>query len=205
MNIKLRLITRRFMRHNNVKGILCVALVVSGAWSAWTQTNAVPAFYVHFGAEGNRFLSARIHWGEPIFVGAGEYWDLKGHIELRGTNFFGDLMGGDGQQSQFYHGPMTLEKPCFAQGGAASGGAGPCFWFAISTNSDRYPIVERVRRELGLTNQPVNHPAVIRIHSPVVSTNAPEQIAPDTGLPQGHLLIDPTTGLPLRPKHTEGP
>lgn len=114
-----------------------------------------------------------------------------------------------GQQRQFYRGPMVLEKPCFAQGGLASGGAGPGFWFAISTNSDSRPIVEHIRMEFGFTNQPVN-PVQVRMNSASVYSNIPPRtnnafVNPVTGLPQGHLLIDPTTGLPLSQKHNKAP
>jgi hypothetical protein len=191
------------------KLIICLALILSGAWFASAQTNNLPAVYVHFGAEGDRFISTRVHLGEPIFVGAGDYWDLKGHIELRGTNFFGDLLGGNGQQSQFYRGPMVLGKPCFAQGGLASGGAGPGFWFVISTNSDSRPIVQHIRMEFGFTNQPVN-PVQVRMDSISIFSNSPPRtnnagVDPVTGLPPGHMLMNPTTGLPLRPKHNRAP
>lgn len=185
----------------NFKLLLGLALVLNRGWFAAAQTNTLPAFYVHFGAEGERFLSTRIQLGEAIFVGAGDYWALKGHIEMQGTNFFGGLLGETGQQSQFYQGPMSLEKPCFAQGGAASGGAGPCFWFVISTNSDSRPIVQHIRMEFGFTNQPTNHLAVFVAPSPVVVTNVPKPLAPDDCLPQSPVLIDPNTGLPLRPNH----
>ena len=71
---------------------------------------------------------------------------MTGHIEQSGTNIVADLMGSTGSESQFYRGNMTLENPFFARGGAASGGAGRSglIWFAISTNSNSQPIVDRI-------------------------------------------------------------
>ncbi len=192
----------------NPKLLLCLALVLGGGLpgcstayraSAIGQTNAM-SFYLYFGSEdggsANRFLSARIHLDEEIFVGGDDFLELKGHIEKRGTNFIADLMGSTGQQGQFYRGNMTLEKPFFAQGGVASGGAGPPFWFLISTNSDCRTISERVNAVRGFTNAPFNHP--VAILPPPVS-NAPENIDPATGLPWGNRFVDPSTGLSTKP------
>ena len=128
--------------------------------------------------------------------------DLGGMIKQSGTNLFGDLTGGTGQESQFYRGEMPLEKPCFAQGGAASGGAGGPFWFLVSTNPNCRTILEKVNAVMGLTNAPFNHPAAV-LDSPPLITNRPSQLDPATGLPYGHRLVDPATGLPLSPKHNE--
>lgn len=192
------------------KLLLGLALVLSGGLfgcatahypSAARQADLLP-LYVHYGFVGNnsahRFLSARIYLDEAIVVGSEDYLELKGQVERHGTNLVADLIGNTGQQSQFYKGNMTLEKPFFAQGGAASGGAGPPFWFVISTNWDCRVILKSVNAELGLTNDPFNHPAAFL--TPPVIRNVPKQIDSATGLPTGNLLLDPTTGLPLSPK-----
>ena len=197
------------------KLLLCLALVLSGVLPGGFGTraqpapadqpgpaNAAPMLYVHFGTEGDRFLSTRVHLGEAIFAGGRDYFELKGQIERRGTNLVADLVGSTGQQSQFYRGNVTLEKPVFAQGGAASGGAGPPFWFVLSTNQDCQPFVERIKAKLGLTNAPVNHSAAV-LSSPPDITNVSNQIDPVTGLPviESTNKPDPTTGLPMSPRH----
>jgi hypothetical protein len=163
--------------------------------------------YVYYGFVGNdsahRFLSTQIHLDEAVFVGSGDYLELKGQVERHGTNLVADLVGSTGQQSQFYQGNMTLEKPFFAQGGAASGGAGPQFWFVISTNWDCRTILKGVNAVIGLTNDPFNHPAAGL--PPAGITNVPKQIDPATGLPAGNLIVDPTTGLPLPSKRDKQP
>src|SRR5579864_2522623 len=128
------------------KHILFFALVLSGGLfgcstpfhPAASRETDMPPLYLYWGSEvydsASRFLSARIHLGENIFVGGDDFLDLKGRIEQRGTNLVADLVGSTGQQAQFYRGNMALEKPFYAQGGAASGGAGPPFWFLLSTN-----------------------------------------------------------------------
>ncbi len=68
-----------------------------------------------------------------------------GSIERHGTNLVADLRGNTGSQDQFYKGVVTLEKPFYAQGGAASGGVVP-LWFAISTNSDSKPLLESLKK-----------------------------------------------------------
>jgi hypothetical protein len=198
-----------------LKIILCLALILSGVlpggFSARAQpattdqpghTNTALTLYVHFGAEGGRFLSARIHLGEAIFVGGRDYLELKGHIEQHGTNLVADLVGSTGQQSQFYRGNVTFEEPVFAQGGAFSGGAGPPYWFVISTNWDCQTIAERIKAKMGLTNAPVNH-LDAALGSPPDITNVSNQIDPVTGLPviESTNKVDPTTGLPMPPKH----
>jgi hypothetical protein len=193
--------------------IICLALVLSGilfgcstAHRSTTvgQTNTLPNLYVHFGVASrdpaNRLLSARINLGEAFFVGGDDFDELKGHIEQRGTNLVADLMGSTGQEGQFYRGNMTLEKPFFGQGGAASGGMG-VMWFAISTNSDCETILEHVNAVMGFTNAPFSHPDAAS--SPPVISSAPKDIDPATGLPWGNLLVDPTTGLPS--KHNKQP
>jgi hypothetical protein len=198
------------------KLLLGLALVLSGGLlgcstvhrpSAARQTDLLP-LYVHYGFVGNdsahRFLSARIHLDEAILVGGNDFLKLKGQVERHGTNLVADLVGSTGQQSQFYQGNMTLEKPFFAQCGVASGGAGPPFWFVISTNWDCRAILMGVNAVMGLTNDPFNHPAAVS--PPPVITNVPKQIDdPATGLPAGNLLVDPTTGLPLPPKRNKQP
>ena len=187
-----------------------ITLVLSGALfgcstahhpTAFHQTNSSP-LYIYWGSEdsgsANRFLSAQIHLDEELFIGGDDFLDLRGHIERRGTNLIADLMGSTGQQCQFYRGSMTLEKPFFAQGGAASGGAGPPYWFLLSTNLDCRTVLEHVNTVIGLTNAPFNHPAATL---PPPISNAPTNIDPNTGLPLGNRLVDPITGLPLSPKH----
>jgi hypothetical protein len=192
------------------KLLLGLALVLSGILfgcltahhpSAVGQTDLLP-LYLHYGFVGHdsahRFLSARIYLDEAVVVGSEDYLELKGQVGQHGTNLVADLIGNTGQQSQFYKGNMALEKPFFAQGGAASGGAGPPFWFVISTNWDCRAILKSVNAGLGLTNDPFNHPAAFL--PPPVIPNVPKQIDSATGLPTGNMLVDPTTGLPLSPK-----
>jgi len=199
----------------NSRIVLCLALVLSSGWftgcstahcNTVRQINSLP-IYLYFGSEdgssARRFLSARIHLDEQIFVGGDDFVSLKGHIEKRGANFIADLTGSTGQQGQFYRGNMAREKPFFAQGGMFSGGAGPPFWFLISTNSDCRTILERVNAVMGYTNAPFSHPAAI-LPPPVISS-APKDIAPATGLPGANSLVDPITGLPVPPKHDKQP
>ena len=166
------------------------------------QAYPVP-LYLYWGSDqagsANRLLSARIHLDERILVGGDDFLDLRGKIERRGTNFTADLMGSTGQQSQFYRGNMTLEKPSFAQGGAASGGAS-LFWFLLSTNLDCRTVLEQVNAVMGLTNAPFSHPAAT-LPPPV--SNAPKDVDPATGLPWGNRSVDPVTGLPLSPAHNK--
>lgn len=94
----------------------------------------------------------RIQFGEPIYVvsdssNTNMLWDfnkLAGRIDRRGTNLVVDLTFSWASQSQFYRGDVVLEKPFFAQGGAASGGAGPPVWFILSTNFDKKPVLEKI-------------------------------------------------------------
>jgi hypothetical protein len=187
-----------------------ITLLLSGALfgcstahhpAAVRQSNLSP-LYIYWGSDdggsANRFLSAQIHLDESIFVGGDDFLELRGNIERRGTNLFADLMGSTGQQSQFYRGNMTLEKPFLAQGGAASGGAGPRFWFLISTNLDCRTVLEHVNGARGLRGQPFYH-SPANLPPPV--SNAPTNIDPVTGLPWGNRLVDPITGLPQAPKH----
>jgi len=132
-----------------MKTLLIFSAAIALAVACLGQTNASPTFYMHFGTESadstKRLLSARIHLGEAIFVAGDDYWKLTGRIARRGTNLVADLMGDIGSQSQFYKGELSLEKPVFAQGGAASGGVVP-IWFAVSTNSDSKPILESLEK-----------------------------------------------------------
>ena len=126
-----------------------LAAIITFAAVSLAQTNTTATLYVHFGYESSdstrRLLSARIHLGEPIFVAGEEHWELMGSIERHGTNLVADLRGNTGSQDQFYKGVVTLEKPFYAQGGAASGGVVP-LWFAISTNSDSKPLLESLKK-----------------------------------------------------------
>ena len=144
------------------------------------------------------FRISYIHPFHYQYVISWRFLDLRGNIERRGTNLIADLMGSTGQQSQIYRGNMTLEKPFFVQGGAASGGAGPRFWFLISTNLNCRTVLEHVNGVRGLTNAPFSHPAAT-LALPV--SNTPENFDPATGLPWGNRLVDPNTGLPPAPKH----
>jgi len=131
-----------------MKALIIITVMVTLAGGSLAQTNAFVPLYLHFGYESSdstkRLLSTRVHLGEAIFVGGEDYWRLTGHIERRGTNFIADLLGETGSQSQFYRGTMTLEKPFYGQGGAASGGVTP-IWFVLSTNADSGPIAEHVK------------------------------------------------------------
>lgn len=191
----------------NPKLILCLALLLSGGLFGCSTTarhdassrQADAPLYVYFGSEdhgsANRFLSARIRLGENMVVGGDDYWELRGNIHRQGTNLVADLLGGTGQEEQFYRGNITLEKPFFGQGGAASDGAGLC-WFIVSTNSDCRTTLEHVNSVMGFTNAPFNHPA--EIWFPSALTNVSNQSAPNTGVPPENMLMDPTTGLPLK-------
>ena len=194
------------------KFILCLALVLSGGLIGCStapspisgRTNRLLPFYVHYGFVGNdsahRFLSARIHLDEAVFVGSDDYLELKGQVERHGTNLVADLVGSTGQQSQFYQGNMTLEKPFFSQGGAASGGAGPPFWFVISTNWDCRAVLKGVNAAMGLTGDPFDHPPTV-YNPPGTVTNNPKQI----GQAINNMLVDPLTGLPMPPKRDKQP
>jgi hypothetical protein len=164
------------------------------------HTDSLP-LYIYWGSENSgsasRFLSAQIHLDEEIVVGGDDFLDLRGQIERRGTNLVADLMGSTGQQSQIYRGNITLERPFFAQGGAFSGGAGPSYWFFVSTNLDCRTILEHVNAIRGLTNAPFSHEAATL---PASISNAPSNIDPATGLPWSNRLVDPITGLPVFPK-----
>jgi hypothetical protein len=117
-------------------------------------------------------------------VGGHEYMELTGQVKWRGTNIVADLMGSTGQQSQFYRGMMTLEKPFFAQGGAASGGAGPASWFVISINPDCGTVLKHLDVVMGLTNATYYHPAV-PMRPAATPVPRPAPIDPSTGLPTG--------------------
>jgi len=176
------------------------ALVLSGGLFGCSSLHPPPVeqaaapLYLHFGFDlgqgAKRLLSTRVRPGEVIFVGGDDFWELRGMINQRGTGLSADLTGDNGQESGFCRGNITLEKPFFAQGGGASGGAGLC-WFVVSTNLDSRIIIMRINATLGLTNTPVNHSDAV-VHSSPVRTNAPD-------------LIDPATGLPLPRKHDTGP
>jgi hypothetical protein len=159
------------------------------------------AVYVYWGSNdsgsANRFLSAPLHFDEEILIGGDDFLQLRGHIQRCGTNLVADLMGSTGQQSQWYRGHMALEKPFFTQGAAASGGAGPFFWFMISTNLDCRPVLEHVNMVRGFTNAPFSHTPATQ---PEPISNVPTNIDPSTGLPWGDkdAAVDPITGLPVR-------
>jgi len=131
-----------------MKMLAIIAALVMLAFGSSAQTNSFVPLYLHFGFESadstKRLLSTQVHLGEAIFIEGEDYWKLTGHIERRGTNFVADLFGETGSQGQFYRGTMTLEKPFYGQGGAASGVVVP-LWFLLSTNADSKPIVERVK------------------------------------------------------------
>jgi hypothetical protein len=161
-----------------------------------------PPLYLFWGAEDGhsayRFLSARIHLDQPFCVGGNNFMNLTGRVEGRGTNLIADLEGSTGQQSQVYRGSMMLEKPFYAQGGAASGGAGPRYWFLLTTNWDCRSVLERVNAVAGLTGPPFYHPAP---NAPLPAPKAATNIDPATGLPWGNRAVDPITGLPLSQDH----
>lgn len=131
-----------------MKSNLVISALVAVAIVSFGQPPAAVPLYVHFGIETtgsvNRLLSARVQFGEPIFVAGEDYFKLTGQVDVRGTNIVADLVGDTGSQSAFYKGPVILEKPFYAQGGAASGGVVPV-WFVISTNADGKVIVARVK------------------------------------------------------------
>ena len=196
----------------NPKLCLSLALVLSGGWLGCTTARQRPPvgqagtpLYVHFGFAASdsvgRYLSARIRFGEAIFVGGSDYWELKGRIDRPGTNLVADLVGNSGPEAQFYRGNIVLEQPFFGQGGAASGGVVP-MWFAVSTNANSQAIVGQVNALSGLTNRPVHSANTAGQPAPVVA-NAPHPIDPVTGLPPGHRLIDPVTGLPLKTTNSQ--
>jgi uncharacterized protein YceK len=187
---------------------LCLALVLGGGLTGCSTIHSTKPgeetgqpLYLYYGYESwnsaQRYLSTRIHPGEDISVGGDDYWELKGKIERHGSHLIADLTGGTGQEGHFYQGEIVVEKPFLAQGGIASGGAGPG-WFMVSTNSDCLTILKRVNATLGLTNAPFNHPATMS--PPPAPANVPGNIDPNTGLPNGHPLLDPNTGLPLPQK-----
>lgn len=186
---------------------LLVGALLSGCSTAHHAANAhqtkLPTLYLFWGAydrgSAYRFLSAQIHLNEDILVGGDDFLELSGHIERRGTNLVADLLGSTGPQAQVYRGSMTLEKPFFAQGGAASGGAGPPFWFLVSTNWNCRTVLEHVNAVQGLTGQPFSHPAAEEA-PPKLNPNAPTDIDPATGLPWNNRCVDPITGLPLHSK-----
>lgn len=191
------------------KLFFCLALVLGGVLTG-CSTIRRPAgqvsapLYVHFGVGllgPTRCLSTRIRSGEPIeviFVQDYDYTELKGRIDLQGTNFIADLAGGTGPEGWLYRGDITLEKPFFPRGGASSGGAGGFGWFMVSTNSDFRVALHKVNAILGLTNTPLRRPAAVP--RPLTNTDTPDNVDPNIGLPQVHPLLDPNTGLPLSPK-----
>jgi hypothetical protein len=123
------------------------------AVAALGQTNTLPILYLHYGIGGGtspkKILSSRIYLGETFFVGGGDYSELKGHIEKRGTNLFAEVRGTDGHQGDLFNGNITLEKPFSPQTVAGtvamvarSGGFSVDHWFVVSTNSDCRAVVE---------------------------------------------------------------
>lgn len=91
------------------------------------------------------------------------------------------------------------------QGGAASGGFGPRYWFLLATNGDCRSVLERVNAILGLTGQPFNHSGGLTngpfyhpvANAPPPSSSTATNVDPVTGLPWGNRVVDPSTGLPL--------
>jgi len=169
-----------------------------------TRQSNEPTLHLFWGANNGcsafRFLSARIALDEEIRVEGDDFLSLVGRIEMRGTNFVADLEGSTGQQSQCYRGNMTLGKPVFAQGGAASGGAGPQFWFLLATNWDCRRVLEHVNAVSGLTGPPFYHPPA---GEPTAVSNTATRIDPAIALPQGNQVVDPVTGLPLSRDHAK--
>ncbi len=184
-------------------------LFLSVAWCGCSTTphlKAVdsagpPPLYIYWGSEdansADRFLTARLHLGENIYVAGDDFWELKGHVDPRGANLVADLVGNTGQQAQFYRGPLALDTPAYAQGGAASGGAGPPYWFLVSTNPDCRKVLEHVNAVRGFTGMPFDHSHTLMPFSNT-SHSPPGQIP----LPANtNMLVDPNTGLPISPKH----
>lgn len=179
---------------------LLIGALLSGCSTAHFPRNArqtnLPPLYLFWGSydrgSADRFLSAQIHLNEAVLVGGHDFLELRGRIERRGSNLVADLVGSTGGQSQLYRGNMTLERPCFAQGGTASGGAGPPYWFVVSTNWDCKTVLQHVNAVNGVTGQPSYHPPPKGAKS---SPNAPTDTDPVTGLPWGNRVVDPVTGL----------
>jgi hypothetical protein len=96
-------LTSHIMRTKRaMKTLTMVASVVTLAAASLAQTNRMAPLYVHFGMGADstkRLLTARIHFGDPIFVGGDDYWKLTGLIDRRGTNVVADLTGDIGSQS----------------------------------------------------------------------------------------------------------
>lgn len=182
--------------------LLLIGALLSGCSTAHHPRNApqpnLPPLYLFWGSYDRgsacRFLSAQIHLNEPVLVGGHDFLELSGHIEPRGSNLVADLVGSTGGQSQVYRGNVTLEKPFFAQGGAASGGAGPPYWFVVSTNWDCKTVLQHVNAVKGIIGQPFYQPPPGTARP---SPNARTDTDPATGLPWGNRLVDPLTGLPL--------
>jgi hypothetical protein len=140
-----------------MKAIILFIVLLTVAAAASGQTNAPPTLYVHFGiGQGTnavQVLCTKVHLGEQIFVSSADLryirpwnnWKLTGHVDQRGAEMTADLLGSSASESQFYRGKMTPEMPCFAQGGAASGGAGGPMWFVVSTNMESKPILDKLQ------------------------------------------------------------
>src|SRR5580698_8683087 len=151
------------------KFLVCVALIL-GVSVTGCSTNKLPAstekntpLYIHYGSENKgfamRFLSAQVQPDKNFWVGGGAFYELSGHVDEHGSQFYVDLTGSTGQESQFYRGKIKLEKAFFGQGGAGSGGIG-LMWFIVSTNSNIQFIDEQINASLaglGLTNHIGNH------------------------------------------------
>ena len=169
------------------------------------QANA--PLFIYYGSEAydsaTRLLSMRVIPGESFEVGGDDFWEVKGCIKRDGSKWVADVMSSDGPQGEHYQGRITLDKPFYGEGGAASGGAGgPTDWFMVSTNSDCRAILERVNASLDLAGQPFSHQPEFE-NPPKV--RPPEEIDPTTGLPKDRPPLDPTTGLPWQPKPKNQP
>jgi len=126
--------------------MLTAAIVLSSSLPA--QTNIPPLLYLHFGIgygeSALRLLTTGVVTDQRLFVAGSEYLQLEGRLKQSTNGILAELIGSTGQQSGFYKGPLPFEKPMFAQGGAASGGA-TAMWFTVSTNSDCKAILERIK------------------------------------------------------------
>ena len=172
------------MRSENIVLLTFALSILTGCstprHSATRDRSNSPPLYLYWGTEAygsaSRFLSGQIHLAQEISVGGDDFLALNGHIERHGDSLTADLLGSTGGQSQFYRGAMTPEKPYFAQGGAASGGAGPPFWFLVSTNSNCRAVLERVNAEAGLTNTPFDHASGMLPQPVYPVSDAPDSI-----------------------------
>ena len=138
-----------------MKAIILFTLLQTVAMASFGQTNAAPSLYMHFGfgrgSSATWVLCTKVHSGESIFVESADLryirpwnnWKLTGHVDQQGTVLIADLLGASASASQFYKGKVTLEKPFFAQGGAASGGVGEPMWFIVTTNFESKFVLDK--------------------------------------------------------------